>query len=281
MEGKKITEGQFAEFAAYLRKEERAEGTIKKYQRDVYAFARWLGDREVTKEMVTGWKEWLLKEQYAPATINGMLAAVNIFLRFMGWENCRVRFLKIQRQMFRDASKELSRAEYDRLIKAAKEKGKDRLALLLETIGGTGIRVSEIRHITVEAAKQGRAEIYLKGKIRAILLPNKLCRKLLKYAGKNKIASGEIFLTGSGKHLCRRQIWTEMKWLCRYAEVEPSKVFPHNLRHLFATTFYKTSKDIVRLADILGHSSIETTRIYLLITGNEYRKQLEQLGLIL
>ena len=280
MEEQKITAGQIEMFTAYLRREECAGGTVEKYRRDVYAFARWLAGREVTKEGVAGWKAQLLTKQYAPTTINSMLAAVNAFFRFMGWEHLRIRFLKIQRQMFRDASKELSRAEYDRLIKTARNRGQDRLALLLETIGGTGIRVSEVRHVTVEAARQGKAEISLKGKIRTILLPNKLCRKLLKYAGKNKIASGGIFLTGSGTHLSRRQIWAEMKKLCRYAGVEPCKVFPHNLRHLFAITFYKASRDIVRLADILGHSSIETTRIYLLITGVEYRKQLDRLGLI-
>lgn len=150
----------------------------------------------------------------------------------------------------------------------------------METIGATGIRVSEVRYITVEAVRRGQAEVALKGKIRTILLPNKLCRKLLKYARRKKIASGEIFLTGSGKGLSRRQIWAEMKRLCKYAHVEPGKVFPHNLRHMFAVAFYRICKDIVRLADVLGHSSIETTRIYLLTTGEEHRKQLERLGLI-
>lgn len=210
-----------------------------------------------------------------------MLAALNGFFRFLGWEECRVKFLKIQRKPFRDPGRELSRAEYQRLIFTAQKRGQDRLALLLEAIGGTGIRVSEVRYLTVEAARAGRAEISLKGKIRTILIPGKLCRKLLKYAKKRKIASGEIFLTGSGKGLSRKQIWAEMKRLCKWAGVEESKVFPHNLRHLFATVFYKASRDIVKLADVLGHSSIETTRIYLISTGAEHARQLERLGLVL
>ena len=174
----------------------------------------------------------------------------------------------------------MSREEYARLLTAAKERGQERTALLMETIGATGIRVSEVPYITVEAAGQGMAEISLKGKIRTILLPGKLCRKLLKYARKNKIASGEIFLTRGGKSLSRKQIWAEMKRLCKWASVDPSKVFPHNLRHLFAVTFYRASKDIAKLADVLGHSSIETTRIYLVSAGTEHRRQLERLGLV-
>ena len=198
----------------------------------------------------------------------------------MGWEDCRAKFLKIQRRMFRDQSRELTRADYDRLITAAQGRGQARLALLMETICATGIRVSEVRYITVEAAKTGRAEITLKGKIRVILIPGKLCRKLLKYAKKNKTASGEIFLTGNGSRISRRQIWAEMKRLCKYAGVEPSRVFPHNLRHCFAVAFYRACKDIAKLADVLGHSSIETTRIYLLTSGAEHQRQLDRLGLV-
>ena len=171
-------------------------------------------------------------------------------------------------------------AEYDRLLETARERGQERLALLMETICATGIRVSEVRYITMEAAQRGRAEISLKGKIRTILLPGKLCRKLLKYARQHKTVSGEIFLTRNGIPLSRRQIWAELKRLCKYAGVEPSKVFPHNLRHLFATTFYKACKDIARLADVLGHSSIETTRIYLVTSGTEHARQLNRLGLV-
>ena len=268
------------QFAQWLRQEERSAGTIEKYVRDVSGFAGWLDGRALTKELAADWKATLQNQGYAPVTINSMLAAVNAFLRFKEWNECRIKFLKIQRRMFRDQSRELTRGEYDRLLQAAQERGMERLALLMETIGATGIRVSEVQYITVEAAQQGRTEISLKGKIRTILLPNKLCRKLLKYAKKNKISSGELFLTGSGRSLSRRQIWAEMKQLCRYAGVESSKVFPHNLRHLFATAFYRACKDIVRLADVLGHSSVETTRIYLLTTGEEHRKQLERLGLV-
>ena len=270
---------QITAFERYLRTEERSSGTIEKYLRDVRAFAVWLNGRIVTKE-TAGWKEHLLDRHYAPVTINSMLAAINAFFRFVGWEDCRVKFLKIQRRMFREASRELSREEYDRLLSTAHTLGRDRLALLMETICASGIRVSEVRYITVEAARQGQTEIALKGKIRTILLPDKLCRKLLKYARHKKIASGEIVRTESGKSLGRRQIWAEMKQLCKYAGVAPSKVFPHNLRHLFATTFYRACRDISRLADVLGHSSIETTRIYLLTTGSEQVKQMDQLGLV-
>ena len=217
---------------------------------------------------------------YAPATINSMLSAVNALFRFLGRENCKIRFLRVQRKAFREQSRELTRAEYQRLLDTAAEQGQERLGLLMETICATGIRVSEVRYITVEAAQRGRAEINLKGKIRTILLPAKLCRKLLKYARKQKTASGEIFLTKSGKPVSRRQIWREMKMLCEKAGVESSKVFPHNLRHLFAATFYKVCRDIVKLADILGHSSINTTRIYLMTTGTEHARQLEKLGLV-
>lgn len=277
---RKLTAERIAAFEQCLRTEERAPGTVEKYLRDVRAFALWLEGREVTRETGTGWREHLLARGYAPVTINSMLAAVNALCRFAGWEGCRIRFLKLQRRPFREPSRELTRAEYERLLAAARGLGRERLALLMETICATGIRVSEVRYVTVTAARQGRAEIFLKGKIRVILLPGKLCRKLLKYARKNKIASGEIFLTGSGNSLSRRQIWAEMKGLCKRAGIESTKVFPHNLRHLFATAFYRACKDIVRLADVLGHSSIETTRIYLLTSGSEHLRQIERLGLI-
>lgn len=280
MKRKQITTEQIAAFERHLLQEERAPATLEKYLRDVRAFARWLGGKPVTKEVVSGWKEHLLLEQRAPTTVNAALAALNGLFRFLGWDDCRARFLKIQRRIFREPERELSRGEYARLVSTARELGKDRLALLMETICATGIRVSEVRYITMEATRQGRAEIALKGKIRTILLPGKLCRKLLKYAGKQKIVSGEVFLTGNGKGLSRRQIWAAMKRLCAYAGVEPSKVFPHNLRHLFAAAYYRTYRDIVKLADVLGHSSIETTRIYLLASGAEHARQLDRLGLV-
>ena len=275
-----ISKENCARFAASLRAEDRSQGTVSKYLRDIRAFAAWLGDRELTPETAAGWRDRLLEQGFAPVTINSMLSAVNRFLGFLGQEKCRIRFLRIQRRAFRDQNRELTRAEYQRLLATAQSLGRKRLALLMETVCSTGIRVSEVRYITVEAARQGRAEIRLKGKIRTILLPAKLCRKLLKYAREQKTASGEIFLTRSGKTLSRRQIWREMKDLCEKAGVAPSKVFPHNLRHLFATVFYRACRDIVKLADILGHSSINTTRIYLMTSGEEHVRHLEKLGLV-
>ena len=189
--------------------------------------------------------------------------------------------MKIQRRLFRETGRELDRADYEKLIAAALGLGRERIALVMETICATGIRVGEVRYITVEAVRAGSATISLKGKIRTILLPGKLCKKLLKYARKHKVTSGEIFLTGGGKPMSRCQIWAEMKRICKAAGVDSSKVFPHNLRHLFATIYYRIYKDIVKLADILGHSSVETTRIYLLTTGTEHRRQLERLKLVL
>ncbi len=271
---------QLKAYARVLRAEERAEATVEKYMRDVGAFAAWLEGRTVTKERAAAWKAHLLSDGYAPASINAKLSALNGFFRLMGWEECRVKFLRVQRRMFRDQDQELTRSEYRRLLETARDQGKIRLALLLEAICGTGIRVSETQYITVETAKAGRAEICLKGKIRVILLPPKLCRKLLKFARKQKTASGEIFRTKSGRSLSRKQIWQEMKGLCKHAGVAPSKVFPHNLRHLFATVFYRACKDIAKLADVLGHSAIETTRIYLRTAGTEHARQIEELGLI-
>ena len=280
MEDFKLTAERIAAYGRYLKQEERALATLEKYLRDVRAFALWMDGEAVTREAVTGWKERLLTERRAPSTVNAALSALNGLFRFLGWEGCRARFVKVQRRLFRDPARELTRPDYDRLIATAQERGQNRLALLMETICATGIRVSEVRYITVEAAKAGRAEIALKGKIRVILIPGKLCRKLLKYAKKNKTVSGEIFLTGNGNSMSRRQIWAEMKRLCKYAGVEPSRVFPHNLRHCFAVAFYRACKDIAKLADVLGHSSIETTRIYLLTSGAEHQRQLERLGLV-
>ena len=276
----RLVSEQITAYIRYLCTAERSPGTIENYLRHATAFARWLGDRPVTKELAAGWKEHLLAQGYAPVTVNAMLAAINGLFRFLGWEDCRVKFLKVQRRLFRDPRRELTRQEYDSLVETALDRGQERLALLMEAICATGIRVSEVKYLTVEAAKQGRADISLKGKIRTILLPGKLCRKLLKFARKNKTASGEIFLTKSGKSLSRKQIWCELKSLCAHCGVAPSKVFPHNLRHLFAITFYRVYKDIVRLADVLGHTSIDTTRIYLVTSGAEQSRQLERLGLV-
>ncbi len=276
---RKLTAERLAAYGQCLRREERAPGTVEKYLRDVRAFAAWTENRPITQELAAEWKGRLLATGHVPGTVNSMLAALNSLFRFLGWD-IRVKFLKVQRRMFRDQSRELTREEYDLLVSTARAEGKERLALLMETICATGVRVSELKYLTVEAARSGRAEITLKGKIRVILLTNKLRRKLLKYTRKNKIASGEIFITRSGKGMSRRQIWAEMKGLCKAAGVDPEKVYPHNLRHLFARIFYKACKDIARLADVLGHSSIETTRIYLLTTGAEHTRQLERLGLV-
>ena len=275
-----ITKENLKDYVMYLRTEERSAGTVENYLRHARLFMCWAAGQPVTKEMTAAWKERLVEAGYAPVSVNAMLAALNGLLGFLGWNDCRVKFLKIQRRLFRSPDRELTRQEYDRLISAAHAEKKERLVLLMETICATGIRVSEVRYITVEAALQGRTDISLKGKIRTILIPKKLCRKLLKYAKNKKIASGEVFLTENKKSISRRQIWGEMKRLCSSAGVEPSKVFPHNLRHLFATVFYRACRDVVKLADVLGHSSIETTRIYLLTSGAEHARQLDRLGLV-
>ena len=280
MERKTVTKEEIRQFSDALAEEERSAGTIEKYVRDVRRFAVWLDGEEVSRERTAAWRDGLLERGYAPVTINSMVAAVNQFFTFLGWEDCKVKALKIQRKLFRDDRRELTREEYQRLLDAAHGLGRERLALLLETICATGIRVSEVKYITVEAAHAGRAEISLKGKLRTILLPGKLCRKLKKYARQQKTASGEIFLTRSGKSLSRRQIWAEMKRLCKAAGVAPSKVFPHNLRHLFARTFYRVCRDVVKLADVLGHSSVETTRIYLISTGAEHANILRKMRLV-
>ena len=263
-----ITEKELARFAGYLRREEREDSTIESYMRTARRFAAWLDGRTVTKELAAAWKAQLLEQGYRPVSVNAMLAAVNKLLVCMGREDCKVRYLRLQRQMFRKSERELTRAEYQRLLDAAHARGDVRLLLLLETLCATGIRVSELQYITVEAARNGVAEIALKGKIRTILLPTKLCRKLLKYTKKCGIVHGQKF------------IWAEMKKLCEAAKVARSKVFPHNLRGLFARTFYAACRDVVRLADVLGHSSIETTRIYLLSTAKESARQLDRLGLL-
>ena len=280
MENKIMTTAQLHSFRRYLREEERSEATVEKYLCEVTQFSAYLHGSEVTKAAVAEWKEHLLYEGYEPSTVNGKLTALDRFFDFLGWPDCKVKHLKLQRRLFRDDSRELTKDEYERLTAAAEESGKERLALLMESICGTGIRVSEVQYLTVEAAQQGKAEIYLKGKVRTILIPSKLCKKLLKYAKKHKIASGEIFLTRGGKSLSRKQIWAEMKAICKKAGVAPSKVFPHNLRHLFARTFYRVCRDVAKLADVLGHSSIETTRIYLISTGAEHAKTLDMLRLI-
>ena len=275
-----LTEQAFDQFEDYLRHDEREESTIEAYLRSLTRFAEWADGRSVTKELAMEWKAALSEAGYRPISVNAMLAAVNKFFTCMGREDCKVKYLKLQRQMFRKSEKDLSKEEYQRLVQAAHEKGDLRMELILETICATGIRVGELKYITVEAVRAGVAEIALKGKIRTILLPHRLCRKLQKYAKQQKIASGKLFLTQDGLPVSRQSIWTRMKALCEAAGVERSKAFPHNLRSLFARSFYGSCHDVVRLADVLGHSSIETTRIYLMSTGKEYLRQLDKLGLV-
>ena len=275
-----LTQREFDQFEDYLRHDEREESTIEAYLRSLTRFAEWADGRAVTKELAMEWKAALSESGYRPISVNAMLAALNKFFTCMGREDCKVKYLKLQRQMFRKSEKDLSKEEYQRLVQAAHAKGDLRMELILETICATGIRVGELKYITVEAVRAGVAEIALKGKIRTILLPHRLCRKLQKYAKQQKIASGKLFLTQDGLPVSRQSIWTRMKALCEAAGVERSKVFPHNLRSLFARSFYGSCHDVVRLADVLGHSSIETTRIYLMSTGKEYLRQLDKLGLV-
>ena len=273
-----VTERTVDGFRRELLRREYSHGTAESYVRSIRAFARWSGGA-VDRGLVLTWKAQLTA-QYAPATVNAMLAGINRFFAFMGWPECKVKALRLQRRSFREAERELDREEYRTLVRTARTLGRERLALVMETICATGIRVGEVPYITVEALRRGKAVVALKGKVRTILLPEKLCKKLLKYAKRQKITSGEVFLTGGGKRLSRVQIWAEMKRLCRAAGVAAGKVFPHNLRHLFAAAYYRAYRDIVKLADLLGHSSIETTRIYLVESGAEHQRQLERLGLV-
>lgn len=275
-----ITKQTMDRFYEYLIEEERSSGTIEKYIRDVRLLQSWLESAPVTKENASRWKQELLQSGRAPSTVNSMLAAANTYFRFMGWDEFKLKSIRLQRRFFRENERELTKAEYQLLMETAKKRGDERLALLMETICATGIRVSEVPYITTDAIKKGRARISMKGKLRTILIPAQLCRKLRKYATKHRIGRGEIFLTKNGTRLERKQIWAQMKALCKYAGIERNKVFPHNLRHLFARCFYRISHDISSLADVLGHSSIETTRIYLISTESEHIKKIAHLGLV-
>ena len=265
----------------HLKNEEKSENTIDKYIHDVRAFATYVGNAEITKETVISYKNNLLSESYAARSINSMLASINSLFSFLGWTDLKVKSIKLQRQIYCSEEKELTKAEYMRLINTAKQKGNERLNLLIQTICGTGIRVSELQYITVEAVKCGEAVVSLKGKTRSLFIVRELQKKLLRYAAEQRITTGAIFITRNGKPMSRTNIWREMKSLCEQAGVNPQKVFPHNLRHLFARTFYGIEKDIARLADILGHSSINTTRIYIITTGNEHRQRMENMRLII
>ena len=268
-----------ARFRDHLLQEEKSAATVEKYLRDVRTFLAYAEAESITKELTVAYKHHLLSSGYAIASVNSMLASLNSLLRFAGLDGCRVKFIRQQKQTYCAENKELTKAEYLRLLTASREN--EQLYFLLQTICATGIRVSELRHFTVEMVRTGTVRISCKGKTRAILIPDKLRKALLSFAKKEKIPSGAIFLNRSGNPMSRGSIWAKMKALCEKAGVEPEKVFPHNLRKLFARLFYRLEKDIAKLADVLGHSSINTTRIYIMTTGVEHRRQLERLGLVI
>lgn len=276
---RKITKDDISKFEQYLICEEKSKNTIKKYMRDVGAFYFYFGNKALKKADIIEYKMRLCKS-YAPKSVNSILSSLNALFMFMNWQDFKVKTLKIQRQIFSSKEKELSKAEYERLLKAAKNKKNERLYYLMQTIAGTGIRVSELCFISVTAVKTGKAEINCKGKMRTVFLPKQLCKMLKEYIKRHNIKNGSVFVSRSGKPLDRFYVWKMLKSLCKAAGVGKNKVFPHNFRHLFARTFYTLQKDIVRLADILGHSSIETTRIYTMETGEVHQKQIEKLGLV-
>lgn len=280
MKGRYVTAKAIAEFKEHLILEERSEITIEKYIRDVKAFAKYTQNSAITKETVITYKKYL-QENYAVRSVNSMLASINSLFVFLGWHDSKVKSLKLQQQVFCPEEKELTKAEYARLCRTAERKHNERLNLILQTICGTGIRVSELQYITVEAVKNGEAVVNSKAKTRSVFIVKELKQKLLRYAAEQGIKSGMIFVTRTGKPISRTNIWREMKALCEGANVNPGKVFPHNLRHLFARVFYGIEKDIAKLADILGHSSINTTRIYIISTGTGHRHRMENMRLII
>lgn len=275
-----ITKIDIERFKEYLIEEEKTISTIKKYMCDINEFLNWQEQDNITKKDLLEYKSYLNEKGLAPTTINSKLSSLNGLLKFLGHLDYCVKFFKIQQKVFRDENKELTKAEYERLVKTAYSLNNDRLALIIQTICATGIRISELKYITIEAVNNGKANIQMKGKTRSILITKSLRNILIKYCKEKSISSGEIFITKNKKSLDRRQVWREMKQLCKKANVEETKVFPHNLRHLFAITFYKQTKDIVKLADVLGHTSINTTRIYLISTGKEHLHELERLRLV-
>lgn len=280
MEGRVITAKMIAGFREHLILEERSVATIQKYIRDVNAFMAYAQNSAISKEIVIAYKKYL-QEDYAVRSVNSMLASINSLFVFLGWHDLKVKALKLQQQVYCPEEKELTKAEYTRLCKVAQRRHNERLNLILQTICGTGIRVSELQFITVEAVKCGEAVVSCKAKTRSVFIVKELKQKLLRYAAEQNIKSGMIFVTRMGKPISRTNIWREMKALCVEANVNPQKVFPHNLRHLFARIFYGIEKDIAKLADILGHSSINTTRIYIISTGIEHRRRMENMHLIL
>ena len=280
MRGRFLTQEIISDFKEYLILEERSRATVEKYIRDVKAFSAFVNGEEITKEVVIEYKKYL-QDSYAVRSINSMLASINSLFVFLSWHDLKVKSIKLQQQIYCPEEKELTKAEYTRLCRAAKHKHNERLNLILQTICGTGIRVSELRFITVEAARHGEATVSCKAKTRSVFIVKELQKKLLRYAAEQGIKSGMIFVTRTGKPISRTNIWREMKALCEEAGVNPQKFFPHNLRHLFARVFYGIEKDIAKLADILGHSSINTTRIYIISTGTEHRRRMENMRLVI
>ncbi len=275
-----LTHKQIGRYAKHLQEQERAAQTIQKYTHDLIALLKYLDGRQLTKGVLIEWKGHLM-EKYAPASVNSMLTAVNCFLAFTGRREMAVRLLKIQRTLFCDESRELSREEYTRLVRTAETRGNQQLALVIQTICATGIRVSELQHITVEAVLAGRAQVSNKGKQRIVFIPNTLRKILKKYLHKQKITAGAVFVTRTGRPLDRSNIWRSMKALCEQAGIAPEKVFPHNLRHFFARVYYSMEKDLLRLADILGHSNINTTRIYTAESSFVCARRLEHMKLVI
>lgn len=279
MENRMITQAQIQDFSESLILEEKSKATREKYLRDVNTFARFVDGRSVCKEETLAWKQDLTKRGYAVRSINSMIASVNSFFRFLAWDNCKVKNLRLQSPTYCAEQKELTKREYLRLLEVSRKNRQ--FYLVLQTICATGIRVSELGYFTVEAVKTGEITVTCKSKTRTILVPQKLRKALLEFAKEQHIRSGSIFLGKNQKVLNRSSVWRKMKQLCKAAGVSESKVYPHNLRKLFARTFYNAEKDIAKLADILGHSSINTTRIYIITTGTEHRRRIEQLGLVL
>lgn len=280
MKERRLTPKQISDFKAFLQEDEKSGATLEKYIRDICRFADFVLERKISKQTVLEYKSFL-KERYAVSSANSMIASLNAFLRFEGWYDLCVKQFKVQKSAYSSEERELTKQEYGALVSAAKNKNNERLSLIIQTICSTGIRVSELQYITVDAVKNGEATVSCKGKTRKIFIVSSLRKKLLNYIEASAVQNGAVFVTRSGKPMNRSNVWKEMKRLCKDANVLPSKVFPHNLRHLFARTFYTIEKDIAKLADILGHSNINTTRIYIMTTGEEHRRRMENMRLII
>jgi len=279
MEHRVICIQDILNYKLYLEENEKSEATIKKYMHDIYYFYKFIENKVITKLMVLEYKNYLKKQNYALTSINSMLVAMNGFLLYLGYPQMRVKTLKIQRKIFINEKKEMTKEDYKKLLLASKKN--TQLNMIIQTIANTGIRISELKYFTIETITRGEIVVNCKNKNRIIFIPKQLQNKLLTYAKKENIQSGEIFITRNGKSLDRSNIWKKMKKMCAEAGITSSKVYPHNLRKLFARVFYNEERDIAKLADLLGHTSIETTRIYILSSGSEHKKKIEKMGLLL